>query len=229
DERLVLFASITAAGSAEASIFRFVSADGIEFIADPPGPVLSPAASGALRFDAPSVVRTDEGLRIFYEVDDGTAIETALDTSGAGTSFGAATVALAPASAWEGTRVGSPGAVLVDGQVVLAYEGGDGEGIGLTVFTGGATTNAGSPALVPVDLEDPERFSDVSEVRDPFLYVAESESGRRILRLYVAAMGIARPANTGGTFDQPNYSIAAAGDVLDGPIDTLVLEAHSAN
>src|SRR5690606_36720229 len=111
---------------------------------------------------------------------------------------------------------------------LLSYEGGEGAGIGFSIASGGAFANAGSPTLLPADLEDPERFADVTEVRDPLLYVAESESGRRVLRLYVAALGVALPASTGGTFDTPNFSIAVAGTVLDGALDGLVLEPHAA-
>jgi hypothetical protein len=229
DAEIVLFASLSELGSDEAAIYRFVSANGIAFFADPTTPVLSPSASGALRFAAPSAIFTDDGLRIFYEVDDGAAIETALDSSGTGTSFGGSEVVLTPGEAWEGGRVASPGAMLVDGEILLAYEGGEGEGIGFALSSGGSFTNATAPSLVPADLEDPERFTDVTEVRDPFPYVAVSDSGRRVFRLYVGAMGIARPASTGGTFDQANLSIAAAGAVIDGPIDALVLEAHGAN
>ena len=151
---------------------------------------------------------------------DHPAIDLAIDPSGEGLSFESTRVGLTPSSAWENGRVGAPSAAWVEGQIVLLYEGGDGEGIGLTASADGAFTNAASPVIVPGDLEDPARFSDVTEVRAPFAYVSRAESGRRVLRIYLGAQGIARPASPGGTFDQSNLSIAAVGAYLDD--DTLL-------
>jgi hypothetical protein len=228
DGQVVLFVGLVEDGSVESAIYRFVSSDGVAFVAYPAEPVLLPA-DGAIAFTAPSAIRTETGLRLYYEVDGGDAIALAIDPSGAGASFGPGQTVLVPTEAWEGGRVGSPGAVEIDGEVLLTYEGGDGAGIGFALESGGAVANAQTPSLVPADLEDPVRFSDVTAVGDPFVYIFEGESGRRVLRLYVGAMGIAQPASPGGTFDEANLSIAVAGAMLDGSADTLVLEAHTAN
>jgi hypothetical protein len=227
--QVVLFAAVVEDGSAEGAIYRFVSDDGLEFVADPPEPVLVAGDIGAGTISAPSVLRTDAGLVIFYEVDGGASIARAIDPSGAGVTFGASQVVLTPTEAWETGRVASPGAIEIDGEIILAYEGGDGAGIGFASASGGTFANAPAPSLVPGDLEDPEHFSDVTEVHDPFPYVVTTESGRRVLRLYLGAMGIARPAVPGGTFDESNLSIAAAGAEIDAPIGSLTLERHPAN
>jgi hypothetical protein len=227
--RVVLFVAIVESGTAESAIYRFVSDDGLQFFADPAAPVLTAGELGAVSVAAPSALVTGDGLLLFYEVDGGASIALATDPSGVGASFGASQVVLSPAETWEGGRVASPGAFELDGEVILAYEGGDGAGIGFANPSGSTYTNAATPSLTPSDLEDPERFSSVTEVRDPFPYVVTAESGRRVLRLYLGAMGIAQPAEPGGTFDESNLSIAAAGAEIDGPVGSLVLQRYSAN
>lgn len=225
---LALYAAVLTDGASERVLYRFVSRDGLAFFAEPSAPILTASASG-VDLAQPSALATDEGFLLFYEVDGGAAIDLAIDPSGEGLSFESTRVGLTPSSAWENGRVGAPSAAWVEGQIVLLYEGGDGEGIGLTASADGAFTNAASPVIVPGDLEDPARFSDVTEVRAPFAYVSRAESGRRVLRIYLGAQGIARPASPGGTFDQSNLSIAAVGAYLDGPVESLDFTPHPAN
>jgi len=226
-DRIVLFSEVSTA-AVPSAIMRFESADGLHFDAVPETPVLAPSGTQT-RVARPSVVQTDAGLYLFVELDDGASIGQSLDPSGTGESFPDATVALVPGT-WEGGIVHSPSVALVDGTLVLAYEGGDGLGIGLSVEdAGGAFAPATAPVLVPGDLDASPRWEGVTSIGAPDLVFVESSAGRPILRLYVTGFGLVVPAEPGGPLDVPTYSIGYAAAVYDTPTDqpTFDLQAYN--
>lgn len=229
EEEITLFLEVRPYGGGPSEIFRFTGADGVHFTAAPPR-ALSIVPSGASAVSSPSAIYTGDGsVELYYEVDGGASIARAIDRSGEGEEFAVADGALLrPADyGFGGSTIRAPSIAMVFGRRIIAYE--TDSGLGLAIERDGSFVGMDAPVLSAADVEDPANFTNVSDLRQPELYVDEGAGGRRILRLYFTANGVAQPVNLGGQFDVPNDSIALAGAVLDEALDAFSFTTHFRN
>jgi hypothetical protein len=203
---------------AQTAIWRAVSEDGIHFTMSPAQPVVEDGTTAR----SPSVIRTDAGFAMYYEVDAGAELRvvTSLD----GISWSDPVTALTGGAGPSATR--SPAAVLLpDGSVAVYYQIGDGAAIGLaTGAVGGALDDRG-PVLRPDDITvapgDPGApfWDDVERVQSPHAALTESADGFS-LRIWYSAFG--RESADSFQFGEvtpipPNYSIGYAAAPIDDP------------
>ena len=228
-EELTLFLEVHPFEAGISQIFRFTSEDGVHFEADPPEP-LAILPPGATSVSSPSALYGDDGsLELYYEVDDGVSIARAVDVAGFGAEFTEIEGALlSPAEFGFGeAAIRAPSAIIAYGRRIIAYE--TSAGIGLAIERDGGFSGDGAPSLTAADVEDPENFTRVDDLRQPELYLDEGAGGRLILRLYFTANGVAQAVNPGGQFDVLNDSIALAGAVLDEDLGEISFTPHPRN
>jgi len=171
------------------AIWRAVSSDGVHYKVDPARPVLEDGNSA----HAPSVIRNASGYTLYYHLGDGAEIRAA--SSPDGITFAAPSTVLAGGAGASAKR--APGAAdLPDGSVVLYYEAGDGDGIGMARGEiGGALTEIGT-VLTPTDLEDPpadahaaQFWVGIEKVRSPLALATSGATGEPSLRIWFSAFG----------------------------------------
>lgn len=211
DGQTVLYVGLTDPDGQQ-SILRAGSVDGLRFVADPAEPVLVAAAGGQLGAPSPLVL-PDGSTALFYELDGG-SIGRAMSTDGR--RFAPGDTVLEATEAWHDGRVGAPGAVVVEGTVMLFYEGGDAAGIGLAIGppTGPFRSASAEPFVSPTLVEDAERWSGVVRVGAPWPVVVETVLGERELRLFFGGRALTLPARRDAG---PDDSIAVAITRLDDP------------
>lgn len=228
-EEITLFLEVHPLGASASEIFRFRGSDGVHFSADPPR-ALSIVPDGATSVSSPSAIYAEDGsLELYYEVDDGASIARAIDPEGLGVEFAEIDGAiLTPAEfAFGEGAIRAPAAAIAHGHRIVAYE--TASGIGLAIERDGRFTSQDEPVLTASDVEDPESFTSVADLRQPELYVDEGAGGRLLLRLYFTARGIAQAVNPGGEFDVENDSIAVAGAALDESLEEIIFLPHPRN
>jgi hypothetical protein len=94
---------------------------------------------------------------------------------------------LASTEPWEAGRVGSPSAFDRGGEVMLAYEGGVGAGIGLSRIRGGVAERVSpDPVVTPAMVLDPIFWRGVTSVGAPYGVVPPDGSS---VRIYFTARG----------------------------------------
>lgn len=206
----------------ERAIYRAVSEDGVSYRVDPAAPVIDDGGAA----HAPSAVRVDGRVYLYYERGDGEELRVA--SSDDGVQFGAPVTALRASDAMA-TAVRAPGAVaLSDRQVGVYYELGDGAAIGLgRGLAGDALTHDGTAltpgaVTIPAGGEGSPFWLDVQTVRSPYAAIAELENGEREVRLWFSAFG--QESGDSVQLGQvmpipPNYSIGFASATLLDPLD----------
>ena len=214
EPRLTLYLELSSvANHDDRAIYRAVSEDGQRFRVDPAAPVIADGGEA----HAPSAVRTETGVRIYYEWGYGLELRVASSTDGI--DFGAGETVLA------GAGRHAPSAVLLPGgSVAVYYQAGEGTAIALaTGSPGGALADQGA-VLRPGDLEDPaasatsQRWENVASVRSPHAAVTIGADGPA-LRLWFSAFG--RESGDSVQFGEvvpilANYSIGyAVADLAD--------------
>ncbi len=202
----------------QTEIWRAVSADGIHFAMSPASPVVVDGTTAR----APSVIRTDGGYAMYYEVDGGAELRVVTSTDGI--TWTDPETALVGGVGPSAAR--APAAVaLPDGTVAVYYQIGDGAAIGLATGAVGGPLDDRGPVLRPEDVTvapgapGAPFWDDVVRVRSPFAAVTESADGAS-LRLWFAAFG--RESADSFQFGEivpmpPNHSIGYAGAPLDDP------------
>ena len=161
------------------------------WIIDPIEPVLILGNSG--RAGAPSIrasrgvaTLTDGALELYF-ADGEQRIGRALSTDGGRRFTPDPEAVLTANEAWEADHLGSPSAFDVGSEVMLAYEGGAGAGIGLARIRGGVAERVGpGPVVTPATVLDPIFWRGVSAVSAPYA-LADFEDGS--VRLYFTARG----------------------------------------
>lgn len=166
---IVMWLELANATGSERAIWRAVSADGLAFLLDPASPVLEDGGDAR----APSVLRIDNGYRLYYETATGISVADSPD----GVSFGTPTQVIpgdyhAPAAAATGS------------DVLVYVEVGDRDAIALW-------RGSGAPAVVfrPEDAIDPVLWRAVERVGSPYVLVEESSLGPATVRLWFDAFG----------------------------------------
>jgi len=163
------------------------------WIVDPIEPVLELGDQGSA--GAPSIrasqgiaTLTDGSIELYFS-DGDQSIGRAVSTS-AGRSFTRDPAPiLAPAEPWEAGRVGSPSVFDHGSEVMLAYEGGAGAGIGLArILAGGGLAERVSPnpVVTPATVLDPIFWRGVTSVSAPYALLTPDGSA---FRLYFTARG----------------------------------------
>jgi len=202
----------------ESAIYRAESRDGLHFQMNPDEPVVEEGTTAG----SPTVVRTADGLVMYYDVDDGLAIRVVSSTDGVSwsTPVDAIDGGVGGAAARNPSAVALPG-----GNIAVYYERGNGLGISLaTGLPGGALTERGT-VLAPDDVTvapgaaDAPFWDDVERVGNPEAAITESADGPS-LRLYFSAYG--RESADSVQFGEvtpipPNYSIGYASATIDDP------------
>jgi hypothetical protein len=207
------------------AIYRAVSEDGRFFLFEPVAPVLQDGGAA----HAPSVLRTDAGVALYYEYGAGAEIRVVQSTDGI--SFGEPETVLTGGTG--PAAIHAPSAVqLPTGNVAVYYEIGDGAAIDLAIGSLGAPLTAQGPVLTPDDVTDPpagegasfQRWDGIETVRSPQALVVEDEGGPA-LRLWFAAYG----QESGDSFQfgeimaiPPNYSIGYAAASVEQPGSLIV-------
>ena len=137
--------------------------------------------------DTPLFPYYDNRTQRLFFATGGAAIARALSTDGGRTFARDALPILVAESAWEKGSVGSPAAVVRDGETLLFYEGGPRAGIGLArVDAAGHAARVGDhPVIAPADVDDPAFWRGVTEVGAPYAVVAGDA-----VRVYFTARGI---------------------------------------
>ncbi len=185
----VLYVEIRRMG--RGAIYRALSPDGVGWTLDPAEPILEPAADET-RIGAPAAVRTDAGWLLFFDAGPmGTRIDRATSSDGVHFTRDVAP-ALEPASPWEGGKVHAPGVTRTARGVYLAYEGGDGAGLGLAFAADGRSfTRVGDGLqLSRDDVGDPLLWRNVNAVGSPSLAAHVDDAGDELLDLWFSAHGL---------------------------------------
>ncbi len=179
---LVAFVEIRSGGAGSA-VYR-ARVEGRRWTADPVTPVLAPASGEAL--GAPSAIVRAGGLELFFATG-GSAIARALSNDGGRSFTRDPAPVLVAESAWEKGAIGSPAAVVRDGETLLFYEGGPRAGVGFARVDadGHGVRVVDHPVIAAADLEDPAFWRGVTEVGAPYAVV---EGGS--VRVYFTARGI---------------------------------------
>ncbi len=199
------------------AIYRAVSDDGVSFRMDPATPVIEDADTA----HAPSAVRADGMVWVYYESGDGAALRATSSVDGI--SFGPAATVL------EGMpgAVHRPGvAIMPDGQIGVFYEVGDGAAIAFGRGAAGQALATEGTVLAPADVEDPgtgaasQFWIEIDRVGSPHAAVVEDAAGQQTLRVWFTAFG----RESGDTIQlgevmpvPPNFSIGFASGPADDP------------
>lgn len=240
---LVVYASLTSPELPE-GIYRFDSTSSTGRLFESPSttPLVSTQPGETLA--NPAAVTHDGRVSLFFEVatGGGSTIGRAISVDG-GQTFSAPTTAITPIG-WTGSVARAPSATYLEaeGRVLLAYEGGPGLGIAIvTEQADGSFVAASAPTLTPRDFDDcvgatpcappGDRSSWVSltAIGAPHIVAFTSQTGRRLIRLYVEGMGTAGPAETGGSFDVPTSSVGYAVAPFSGLEAPLVFDVSASN
>jgi hypothetical protein len=161
------------------------------WVVDPVEPVLiegnhGPAGAPSIRA-LQGVATVTEGAIELYFSDSDRFIGRAVSTSG-GRSFERDPEPILEATEpWEAGRIGSPSVFDRAGEVILAYEGGAGAGIGLARIRGGVAERLGAdPVVTPATVLDPIFWRGVTSVGAPYGVIPPDGSA---VRLYFTARG----------------------------------------
>jgi hypothetical protein len=180
------FVQILGPGTPPSSAILRVRIDSdTRWTADPEAPVVTSKPGESV--GGPAALASGAHVELFFANGDGSAILRAVSDDG-GKSFSRdATPVLVPAEAWEHSWVGSPAVVSFGGAKLLAYEGGPHAGIGLASLDDGgkATRISKAPVATPASVDDPVFWRNVTEVRAPYLVVADT-----MLRVYFTGRGV---------------------------------------
>jgi hypothetical protein len=214
----VAFVEIRSGGATPSSAVYRARVEGRRWTADPVTPVLTPA--GGESVGAPSAIVRDGRVDLFFATG-GAAIARALSTDGGRSFTRDALPALIAASAWEKGAIGSPAAVVRDGETLLFYEGGPRAGIGFARVdaAGHATRVVDHPVIAPADVDDPASWRGVTEVGAPYAVVAGDA-----VRVYFTARGIEGLDATAGDAALPADANDSIGLVTTR--DLVRFEAH---
>jgi hypothetical protein len=203
-------------------IYRAISPDGRLFTVSPPTSILDDGLDNR----APSVIKTDQGWFLYYELDAGAELRVA--RSADGVTFSSPKTALAGGTG--PSALHAPSAVLLpDGSVAVYYQIGDGAAIGLATGTPGGALSARGPVLtpqqvtVPVGAPGAPFWTDVAAITSPHAAITSGAAGPS-LRLWFSAFGheSADSLQFGKVVPiPPNYSIGYASGSPTAP-DTLV-------
>lgn len=202
----------------ETAIYRAESRDGIHFQMNPAEAVVEDGTTAS----SPTVVQTSDGLVMYYDVDDGAAINVVTSTDGITWSD---PVEAIPGGIGGGA-VRAPSAVaLPTGEIAVYYERGTGLGIALATGLPGGALEVQGTVLAPPDITIPPTttdapfWDDVERVGSPEAAITTGPDGRS-LRLYYSAYG--RESADSFQFGEvtpipPNYSIGYASASIDDP------------
>jgi hypothetical protein len=156
---------------------------------------------------------------MYFALPGGAGIGHAVSTDAGVTFARDAAPILVPEAGWEQGFVGSPAAVVWNGQTLLFYEGGPSAGIGVArVESGAATRVSAGPIVTPRTVTDPLFWRDVTQVGAPYAVAAPDAlrvyfTGRGVEGSDAIVDGVSVPAD-------PNDSIGMAAS-LDGQTFTL--------
>ncbi len=180
------FVQIVGAGTPPSSgILRARIDSDTRWTADPEAPVVSSRAGESV--GGPAVLASGAHVELYFANGDGSKILRAVSDDGGKSFTRDPTPTLVPGEAWERSWIGSPAVVSFGGARLLAYEGGPRAGIGLASLddAGKATRISKGPIATPGSVDDPVFWRDVTEVRAPYLVVADT-----MLRIYFTGRGI---------------------------------------